>query len=135
MSAVTATIDGKSYLGTDPGDFTLHLADPTNLGAPNNYIVSLANSGGSAYAPVFTTAMPAISGTAVMPTVFSTYDGFFGTVLNLQTAGGVVSLTFDETVGVSSAVISQAVPEPGSLVLAGIASIAGLGAWALRRRG
>ncbi len=133
VSAVTATIGGMSYLGTTPTDFTLHLADTTNLSAPNNYIVSLVNSGGSAYAPVFTTATPAISGTDVMPTVFSVYNGFFGTVLNLQTAGGVVGLTFDETVGVSSAVISS-IPEPGSLVLAGIASLAGLGGWARRRR-
>ena len=135
VSAVTAMIGGVSYIGTTPTDFTLHLVDPTNQEAPGNYVVALDNSGGSAYAPAFTTATPPVVATDVMPTVFSVYNGFFGTVLNLQTAGGVVGLTFDQTVGVAGTSISAAVPEPGSLVLAGIASLAGLGVWACRRRG
>jgi hypothetical protein len=131
-TAITAVVGGVSYSGTDISSYSVRFADPTYPGFPGDYAAAL-DGNGAAFVPVYTTATPPIVATAVTPTVFSDYNGFDGNVLNLPISGGILSLEFDVSVGVSASVSAASVPEPGSLVLAGIASLAGLGVWARRR--
>jgi hypothetical protein len=132
-TAITAVVGGVSYTGTDISTYSVRFADPSYVGFPSDYAAAL-DGNGAAFAPVYKTATPAFVATAITPTVFSDYDGFGGFVLNLPISGGILSLEFDTSVGVTTSVSAASVPEPGSLALAGIASLAGVGAWARRRR-
>jgi hypothetical protein len=132
-TAITAVVGGVSYTGTDISGYSVRFVDPSFVGFASSYGAAL-DGNGAAFLPVYTTATPAFSATAIHPTVFSGYNGFGGNVLNLPIAGGILSLEFDTSVGVSASVSAASVPEPGSLVLAGIASLAGFGVWARRRR-
>jgi hypothetical protein len=132
-TAITAVVGGVSYSGTDLSGYSVRFVDPTYVGFASVFGAAI-DGNGAAYVPVYTTATPAFSATAIKPTVFSGYDGFGGNVLNLPISGGILSLEFDTKVGVTASVSAASVPEPGSFVLAGIASLAGLGTWARRRR-
>jgi hypothetical protein len=132
-TAITAVVGGVSYTGTNISTYSVRFADPTYVGFAGDYAAAL-DGNGAAFLPVYTTATPAYSAIAIKPTAFSGYNGFGGNTMNLPISGGILSLEFDTSVGVTASVSAAAVPEPGSLVLAGIASLAGVGVWARRRR-
>ena len=125
VTSLVLTGGGTSYTVTDPSDYSVTLVDATNTIIPGFYYPLLDNNSGtsqlSEIGPAYTTATPAFSAADPIPTVFSGYTGSqaFGNVLTFSTAAGPITLVFDLDGGIGASI--DAVPEPSSLALCGLA--------------
>jgi PEP-CTERM motif len=134
VTSIAVTVGGTSYSVTDLSDFSIFLIDATNPYFPGFYNPSLVNdSDSTGFGPAFTTATPVSSATDPTPTVFSGYSAAesSGNVVTFSTVAGSLTLVYYG--GVDTSI--NAVPEPSSMALCGIAVSVGLVvAWRRRER-
>jgi hypothetical protein len=109
----TSTVGG--HVGFEFTNFT---SSSNNDGMPNSILILGNASSVNELVLTFTGGLIA-TGATLTPGAGQSFEGTVGGTRNV-TSGSVVA--------------AAAVPEPSSFVLAGIAALAGLGAWVMRRR-
>jgi hypothetical protein len=130
-TSIIAIVGGTSYMVTDPANDAVGLVDPTNVVFPGLYFAFLFGDNGE-FAPSYLTATPPLAADSPTPTVFSDYLGSLETSVGLSTNAGTLVLDYDETVGVSAAILGT-VPEPSSIVMTSVGGLMALGIWRRRR--
>jgi hypothetical protein len=133
--SITATVGSTSYEATSAylSNYLVEIFDPTNADYPGSYVpVVIDTVTGLGFEPEYATATPPILAASPSPTVFSGYKSAppQGNGLVLPADGGLLSLGFDPSVGVSAPI--SAVPEPAGLTLALLGGAGGVSL--LRRR-
>jgi hypothetical protein len=131
-SAINFTVGGQSYAVTagSIGNYTVGLTQPSYYPGTINS-AELSNSAtGEAFSPLYATATPALVANSPAPTVFSNYYGNFANSLTLTTAGGNLTLAYDDSVGINSTIAAVPEPEEWAMMLVG----SGLISWQIRRR-
>jgi hypothetical protein len=136
VTSITAVVGGKSYSEQFPvGDLVI-LFDPSNPTFPGHYVANLIGPNIVDFSPYYTASSdPAWSATNPTPTFFpaSSYAGSLGDhLIKITTASDLLFLDYNPNSGISAAI--SAVPEASSLVLMGIAALAGASFYARRRR-
>jgi hypothetical protein len=132
--SITATVGGISYSVMDAIGYAIQLTDPSNLLFPGVYTPALIDEtglhDGSDFGPIYGTSTPTLDAAVVTPTLFSGYIGTHKHSLTFTTDSGLLTLVYDESIGIDTSI--TAVPEPSTLTLLCIGA-AGL-AMAGRRR-
>jgi hypothetical protein len=131
VSAINFTVGGAYYSVTagSIGNYLVGLADPSSFS--NYYGAALLKSDLSeALFPVYGTAAPALDKAHPSATAFSDYLGSVGSSLTFSTAGGNLTLAYDEAVGVNAAIAAVPEPEEWAMMLVGF----GLVGWQAKRK-
>lgn len=122
--ALSVDVGGTPFSPFDASFYVVELVDGTNTSLPGAFLPALIDPTDTfAFAPLYSAATTAgWSATTPSPTGFS---GFVGDLssgsLDFDTPSGALFVTYDTTVGVTSAI--NAVPEPSALIL-GLTAIA-----------
>jgi hypothetical protein len=135
-SAVNFTVGGQSYAVTADSisNYTVILYDPSFPLFPAGESLNAAGIANTVtndgFGPFYGTATPALVANSPAPTVFSNYSGNFANSLTLTTAGGNLTLAYDNSVGINSTIAAVPEPEEWAMMLVG----SGLISWQIRRR-
>jgi hypothetical protein len=135
VGSITAVVGGTTYTEEVSTNYIVILVDPTNSLIFPFYFPTLKGTGG-VFGPAYvTTSTAGWSATDPTPTQFSSanYLGSFGHTIGFTTASGPLVLDYDSRAGINASITAVPVPEPSSLAMAGIATLAGLADWARRR--
>jgi hypothetical protein len=130
-SVVNFTVGGAYYLVTagSIGNYQVGLADHSSFS--NYYGAALVKSDLSeALSPGYGTATSALDKAHPSATAFSGYLGSVGSGLTFSTAGGSLTLVFNEAVGVNASVAAVPEPEEWAMMLVGF----GLVGWQAKRK-
>jgi hypothetical protein len=142
VSSITAVVGGTTYTEKVPTNYAVELGGPENeifqpFGSYFPVIENIGPIGPMGFVPIYSTPSTAgWSATDPTPTQFSIanyLDAGPNNNIQFTTAAGPLVLDFDSVTGINASITAVPVPEPSSLAVAGIATLAGLAVWARRR--
>ncbi|MBS0260729.1 MAG: PEP-CTERM sorting domain-containing protein [Planctomycetes bacterium] len=136
VDSIYGDVGGTAFtVNLVPGQYFLELVDPSAVpfGLPAYVPVLVEFGGDTTIAPFYLTATPELTADAPVPTEFSDYFGLFiGAVLFSTDSGDLIFFADDADPNFATSI--TAVPEPSTLTIACLGSLAGLLAFRRARR-